>query len=86
MKKLLFIIFVIGVATLFFLMQTGKDAPHQQVTNFEECAATGAPVMESYPRQCRYGDKTFAEIITGGGGGILDLPKFDSRAEVRSAP
>lgn len=33
------------------------------VTNFEECLATGNPVMESYPRQCRYGDKTYVENI-----------------------
>lgn len=26
------------------------------VGNFEECAAAGNPVMESYPRQCRTGD------------------------------
>lgn len=33
------------------------------VTNFTECAATGASVMESYPRQCRYGNETFTEDI-----------------------
>lgn len=31
------------------------------VGNFEECAARGFPVMESYPRQCRAGGKTFVE-------------------------
>jgi hypothetical protein len=34
-----------------------------KITNFEECAAAGNPVMESYPRQCRYGDQTFVESI-----------------------
>ena len=33
------------------------------VTNFEECAAAGNPIMESYPRQCRHGDQLFVEEI-----------------------
>ena len=34
------------------------------IRNFEECAAAGYPIMESYPRQCREpGGKTFAEDI-----------------------
>lgn len=33
------------------------------VTNFKECADEGNPIMESYPRQCRSGDKTFVENI-----------------------
>lgn len=33
------------------------------VNNFEECAKLGFPVMESYPRQCRAGNKTFIEKI-----------------------
>ena len=33
------------------------------ITNFEECVAAGNPIMESYPRQCRAGDKTFVEEI-----------------------
>ena len=32
-------------------------------TNFEECVAAGNPVMESYPRQCRDGDRNFIEEI-----------------------
>lgn len=34
------------------------------ISNFEECAAAGNPVMESYPRQCRANDKTFVEDIS----------------------
>ncbi|MFA6428438.1 MAG: GerMN domain-containing protein [Candidatus Buchananbacteria bacterium] len=33
------------------------------VTNFTECAALGLPVMETYPRQCRFEDKTFVEDL-----------------------
>jgi hypothetical protein len=35
----------------------------QEITNFEQCLAAGNPAMESYPRQCRAGDKTFVEEI-----------------------
>ena len=31
--------------------------------SFEECAELGFPVMESYPRQCRAGDKHFTEDV-----------------------
>lgn len=34
------------------------------ITNFEECAAAGNPIMESYPRQCAANGQTFTEEIT----------------------
>ena len=34
-----------------------------EVNNFKECIAAGNPAMESYPRQCRHGDKTYTEVI-----------------------
>lgn len=34
------------------------------VNSFEKCEALGFPVMESYPRQCRAGDKSFVENVT----------------------
>ena len=40
-----------------------KLEEQKSVTNFEECAALGQPTMESYPRQCRYNNQTFAENI-----------------------
>src|SRR5262245_49834153 len=34
------------------------------ISNFEECAAAGNPVMESYPRQCTTKDgRTFVEDV-----------------------
>ena len=33
------------------------------VTNFTECIDAGNPAMESYPRQCRHGDRTYTEVI-----------------------
>jgi len=43
---------------------TGPLVP-APVSSFEECVAQGNPVMESYPRQCRYGEQTFIEQIKG---------------------
>ena len=33
------------------------------ITSFEECAAAGFAIMESYPRKCSDGKNTFTEII-----------------------
>ncbi len=33
------------------------------VNNFDDCAKTGQPIMESYPRRCNYGGKSFVEDI-----------------------
>lgn len=39
-------------------------APTSIINSFEECAAAGYPVMESYPRQCRTPDgRTFVEEL-----------------------
>jgi len=40
-----------------------RDPSSPKTTNFEECAAAGNPVMESYPRQCMDGGVTFIEQI-----------------------
>jgi hypothetical protein len=51
---------VLGAGYFLYLdRQSKKDI----VTNFEECALAGYPVMESYPRQCRADGETFVEII-----------------------
>ncbi|MCD4694466.1 Gmad2 immunoglobulin-like domain-containing protein, partial [bacterium] len=34
-----------------------------KITNFNECVEAGNPVMESYPRQCRAGERNFTENI-----------------------
>ena len=57
---------VIGVGST--LLQTGFDRSNGDnvsvITNFNECAFAGYPVMESYPRQCRTPDgKLFVEKI-----------------------
>lgn len=56
------------IALLFFLLGIGIFLfmnNENEITNFEECAAAGNPIMESYPRQCRANGKTFVEEIKG---------------------
>ena len=49
--------------------QPSKPAPLtgcgqlKTIANFEECAALGQPISESYPRQCRYNGQIFTEDI-----------------------
>jgi len=78
MKKII-VIFIVGLAVILaaggvvyylkFYQETppvnnqNQNVPVVTVTNFEECVAAGNPVMESYPRQCRAGDKNFIEYI-----------------------
>jgi hypothetical protein len=40
-----------------------NDSKVKEATNFQECVSLGNPVMESYPRQCRHGERTFVENI-----------------------
>ncbi len=58
----------IGVVLAFLLTCEGENCLLKQwrakpvVTSFEECAAQGYPIMESYPRQCRVpGGENFTE-------------------------
>ncbi len=41
---------------------TNKNT-NEAITNFDDCAAAGYPVMESYPRRCTADGQTFTEII-----------------------
>jgi len=59
---------IIGIIVLVFIAIAGVVylAPNKNkisVSSFEECASLGGPIMESYPRQCRYDGQTFSENI-----------------------
>jgi len=63
-----FIVFLVLLAFAIggsvFILSDSKSKP-PTITNFEECAAAGNTVMESYPRQCAVpGGETFVEDIT----------------------
>ncbi len=55
----------VGILVLFTLSACTAVAPEPPATvnNFKECIAAGNPAMESYPRQCRHGDRTFTEVL-----------------------
>jgi len=68
MKKIIAILlFLLAAATVIFLVLYPKlkeTTSRPKVNSFEECAATGYPVMESYPRQCSSpGGRNFVEIL-----------------------
>ncbi|HZJ42021.1 MAG TPA: Gmad2 immunoglobulin-like domain-containing protein [Patescibacteria group bacterium] len=72
-KKLQFVLLIVillfvslGIYLIFLninKVSRQQITPIAIVNNFEECVGAGNPVMESYPRQCRSGDKTFVEEI-----------------------
>lgn len=48
---------------LAVMLLVGAGCAKAEITSFEECAAAGNPVMESYPRQCRADGQTFVETV-----------------------
>ncbi len=87
--KLGIVALIIVLASGYYLWKTGGLV---QATSFEECVAIGNPVMESYPRQCRSGNKTFTEDVKGvitsadnaPPGSIHNLPVPEAVAKVRA--
>ncbi|NIO45130.1 MAG: hypothetical protein GTN36_06305 [Candidatus Aenigmarchaeota archaeon] len=51
------------------------------VNDFETCAKVTGQVMESYPRQCRYENKTFVEESCQSNGNILTLADAEQIAK-----
>ncbi len=65
-KSLLIIVPLILVA-LFAYSYTQKNSPikSEDIATFEECAAAGYPIMESYPERCSVpGGATFTRVTT----------------------
>jgi hypothetical protein len=66
MKKIIFLIMVIIVSAAVFMLWNQKkiEESNAAVNSFEECAAKGYPVLETYPSQCKTpSGKTFIEDI-----------------------
>ena len=57
---LIIVVVLIAAAGAWWLFGTRLGV---LITTFEECVGKGNPVMESYPRQCRDGERTFTENI-----------------------
>ena len=58
--KIIVIVIVIAISAFLLAYFINKKSVNK-ATDFEYCAKLGFPVMESYPRQCRAGDKIFVE-------------------------
>ena len=57
---LIALVLVAIAAGLLYLSSLGQHYRAAAITNFDECAAAGNPIMESYPEQCRTADgRTF---------------------------
>jgi hypothetical protein len=78
MKKIIIslVILVLAVYTGVYFY-SGDSETTVVITNFQECADAGNPVMESYPRQCSYGGETFVENI-GNTLEKIDLIRLDT--------
>ena len=66
MKKIIFIgaIILVLIVVVLIMNYQGAKTPVVGINNFEECAAQGFLILESYPRQCKTSDnKTFTEDI-----------------------
>lgn len=53
-----------GVGSTVYQRQKTEPKPESpKITNFEECAAAGNPIMESYPEQCAANGQTFVRDV-----------------------
>ncbi|MCH8945837.1 MAG: hypothetical protein IIA85_02855 [Nanoarchaeota archaeon] len=60
-RKVMIIVIILAVVIFLVIISFYKES---KISNFEECAAAGYPVGESYPRQCwTPGGKHFVEDI-----------------------
>jgi hypothetical protein len=58
------IVLVLFTISTSFAILIYLSLNQKQVNNFTECVNLNGVVMESYPRQCAYNGKTFAEDVT----------------------
>lgn len=79
MEKILNNKFFIVLAVCFLIVSAiigyfwlKSDLKKKAISNFEECAVAGNPVMESYPRRCSANGQTFTEEIKPSEGEIND--------------
>ena len=56
------VVVAIAIGGLTYYLVATQASPGR-ITNFEQCAASGRPVMESYPRQCMADGHNFVEDV-----------------------
>lgn len=67
LSKSLFIIVPLILVALYAYAYTQKNSPikSEDISTFEECAAAGYPIMESYPERCSVpGGATYTRVTT----------------------
>ncbi|HEB47290.1 MAG TPA: hypothetical protein ENI22_02365 [Candidatus Pacearchaeota archaeon] len=63
-KIILLMIFILILIVIIFYIPSLNETQINEISSFEECAAAGFPVMESYPRQCRDAEgNLFVEVV-----------------------
>lgn len=72
------IIIIILLIAAFSLAYLINQKSVSKVTDFKQCVKLGFSIMESYPRQCRAGDKIFVEDI--------DATKSDNENKNTASP
>ena len=81
MKKVAVIFLILIVGVVGYYLGTKQVKTKKMITpdlnSFEDCLSAGYPVLESYPRQCKSGNKTFIENV-GNSLEKSDLIKLDS--------
>lgn len=80
MKKTLPIIYIILLIVAFGVVWklSKNELPQPVITNFEECAKAGYPILETYPEQCRTPDgRSFTKSINS------DWTEFGSSVTLR---
>ncbi|MES2215800.1 MAG: hypothetical protein V4481_00705 [Patescibacteria group bacterium] len=67
MKKNTIFTILVSIAALvlgYYLYLQGTETQYAQIDSYEECAAAGYPILESYPEQCKTPDgRTFTKEI-----------------------
>lgn len=62
--KLIAVLIALLLVGVLIWQLKGREVT-QNISSFEDCAAAGFPVMESYPEQCRTSDgRTFTRVIS----------------------
>jgi hypothetical protein len=65
MKNLTIIAVMLVCGYTYFYVRNNSVIPLQDISTFEECAAAGYPVMESYPERCSVpGGGTYTRVTT----------------------
>lgn len=59
---ILILVLVAGSAAVLFALDQRETEP-VVITNFEECANAGYPILETYPAQCKVGNRTFIQEV-----------------------